>query len=193
MTDISTIQARNIWKQYEAYDPVSGEVRMIADFHSHINAGRGFAAAKDIEGLEQGSTRWVIGEIGDKPITIVSREVTIAEGKLEVTLYEDAEHTEHGDDEEIDTYALNRTNTLKSSGLTLIVPENDPNVEEATTFLPYRIRAGEAVAGRDIPQATMSGIPWTLKPNTTYALELKNVGNSTIDWIEILWAWYWLP
>lgn len=193
MTDISTTQARNIWKQYEAYDPVSGEVRMIADFHSHINAGRGFASTKDIEGLGQGSTRWVIGETGDKPITIVSREVTIAEGKLEVTLYEDVEHTEHGDDEEIDTYALNRTNTLKSSGLTLIVPENDPNVEEATTFLPYRIRSGEAVAGRDVPQAAMSGIPWILKPNTTYALKLENVGNPTIDWIEILWAWYWLP
>ena len=190
--DIRRRQARNVFLKNESYDRYCGHLKIIQDFHSHIHEGRGFAACLCTESLGVGESLWVVALTGERPIHVNERLITISEGALRVVLHVDAVHASDPGDEEIITHNLNHMSD-KELGMNMLVAAIDPDVSGATEFYPSHIRAAEGVGGRDIPRDSFRVFEWVLKPNTTYALQMENVGLASIDSVDLDWLFYWLP
>ena len=162
--------------------------------HKRIHEGNGFNANKQLldgETLETDDKLYICVSVGDFPIHLKTRRVQFDKSKVRVKIFEDADFDDENADE-IPAYAMNRTN-VKDAGMKLYNAELAPELEEATLIGENVLQGLEEGAGNRLvgsPAADDNTLEYIYKPNSKYVLELENIDDTTIEFMNVYWFWY---
>ena len=171
------------------YDRLTGSKSMISDYD--FQAHRGFAYAfQENTTIEQGNSRWLLFEC-QTPIIIYRRVLDFEESTLEVTLHEGVGF-EGQEENKVDIFNPNRLAFDENNRdigdprrVDAYITDQEPDLENAETLLPTRIKASETAPNRSERLQEIAPFPWIISNQKKYAFQLENVGSSNIDPLNI--------
>lgn len=174
-------------------DRISHHLITMDTIHNASHEGRLFGAVSigidDI--ISTNSSKWFLLK-PEKEVHILARTIEMDQSRIKVTPYEGVTvENENSLGDKLDVVCYNRVKKDDyDPGLEITILSEAPDIEEASGLLPHTIKAETGVGQRIIPFIEIENVEWVLDTNKLYALEVENIGNDTVNILEINWVWY---
>ncbi len=153
----------------------------IGEIHHFIHQGAVFDLSNKIT-FANSETIYLVGETGATPVHFHGERYTVNKGGFEIRLLEGVTATGG-------TAATPRNRNRISAKTTTLAVTSGATVTNTGTELYFLGIPGSTVPAFQSPQAGAEVIEWILKPNTKYAIELKNL-DAEAKTMYVAFSWY---